>query len=198
MTQATDSGLRPRRRYTMGNALEDWLGHGVDGLSARTVSLYRSTIVKALNEEPGAVRLTELTASDVQRALAAQAGSRWLGAGPLDEVDGHLLDAKPIALGCRGQQPEGLPGGAGALSDDDSRWPSGVSGEEAMQLTAAQTSLEPHPHRVSRTGRRPFVSQNTRRRRQPTRERARPAQRPRITDPRAPGDDLNKLPTRRG
>ena len=64
-----------------------------------------------------------------------------------------------------------------------------------MQLTAAQTSLEPHPHRVSRTGRRPFVSQNTRRRRQPTRERARPAQRPRIPDPRAPGDDLNKLPT---
>jgi hypothetical protein len=31
-----------------------------------------------------------------------------------------------------------------------------------MQLTAAQTSLEPHPHRVSRTGRGPFVSQNTR------------------------------------
>ena len=46
---------------------------GVDGLSARTVTLYRGTIVKALNEELGAVRLTELTASDVQRALAAMA-----------------------------------------------------------------------------------------------------------------------------
>ena len=30
-----------------------------------------------------------------------------------------------------------------------------------MQLTAAQTSLEPQPHPVSRTGRGPFVSQNT-------------------------------------
>jgi hypothetical protein len=59
-----ESGLRPRRRYTVGDALEDWLAHGVDGLSARTVTLYRGTIVKAL---------TELTASDVQRALAAMA-----------------------------------------------------------------------------------------------------------------------------
>ena len=64
-----------------------------------------------------------------------------------------------------------------------------------MQLRAAQTSLEPQPHRVSRTGRRPFVSQNTLQgRRQPINERARPAQRPRIPDPQAPSDDLNKLP----
>jgi hypothetical protein len=35
----TDAGLRPRRRYTVGDALEDWLAHGVDGLSARTVTL---------------------------------------------------------------------------------------------------------------------------------------------------------------
>jgi hypothetical protein len=69
----TDAGLRPRRRYTVGDALEDWLAHGVDGLSERTVTLYRGTIVKALCEELGAVRLTELTASDVQGALAALA-----------------------------------------------------------------------------------------------------------------------------
>ena len=60
-----DVGPRPRRRYTVGDALEDWLTHGVDGLSERTVTLYRGTIVKALNEELGGVRLTELTASDV-------------------------------------------------------------------------------------------------------------------------------------
>jgi integrase len=69
----TDAGLRPRRRYTVGDALEDWLAHGVDGLSERTVSLYRGTIVKALNEELGKIRLTELTASNVQQALAALA-----------------------------------------------------------------------------------------------------------------------------
>src|SRR5580698_8623336 len=69
----TDAGLRPRRRYTVGDALEDWLAHGVDGLSERTVTLYRGTIVKALNEELGRIRLMELTASDVQVALAALA-----------------------------------------------------------------------------------------------------------------------------
>jgi hypothetical protein len=63
-----DVGLRPRRRYTVGDALEDWLERGTDGLSERTLTLYRGTIAKALDEELGAVRLTELTASDVQGA----------------------------------------------------------------------------------------------------------------------------------
>jgi hypothetical protein len=46
----------------VGDALEDWLAHGLDGLSERTVTLYRGTSAKALNEELGSVRLTELTA----------------------------------------------------------------------------------------------------------------------------------------
>src|ERR1700733_10339317 len=71
--QQVESGLRPRRRYTVGDALDDWLSVGVDGLSARTVSLYRDTIAKALREELGAVRLTELTAGDVQGALGVLA-----------------------------------------------------------------------------------------------------------------------------
>ena len=68
-----ESGLRPRRRYTVGDALDDWLAVGMDGLSARTVTLYRDTIGKALREELGTVRLTDLTAGDVQKALAAMA-----------------------------------------------------------------------------------------------------------------------------
>ena len=32
-----ESGLRPRRRYKVGDALDDWLAVGMDGLSARTV-----------------------------------------------------------------------------------------------------------------------------------------------------------------
>ena len=71
--QQVENGLRPRRRYTVGNALDDWLSVGLNGLSARTVSLYRDTIAKALREELGAVRLTELTAGDVQGALGALA-----------------------------------------------------------------------------------------------------------------------------
>jgi hypothetical protein len=57
----------------VGDALDDWLAVGVDGLSARTVTLYRDTIGKALREELGAVRLTDLTAGDVQKALTSMA-----------------------------------------------------------------------------------------------------------------------------
>jgi hypothetical protein len=68
-----ESGLRPRRRYTVNDSLEDWLDRGLDGVSARTVTLYRGTIAKALTEGLGAVRLTDLTAGDVQAALTAMA-----------------------------------------------------------------------------------------------------------------------------
>ena len=66
-----EGGLRPRRRYTVEDALEDWLAVGLDGLSARTVTLYRGTIAKTLREELGSVRLTDLTAADVQKALTS-------------------------------------------------------------------------------------------------------------------------------
>jgi hypothetical protein len=62
-----------RRRYTVGDAPDDWLAVGLDGLSARTVTLYQDTIAKALREELGSVRLTELTAGDVQGALGVLA-----------------------------------------------------------------------------------------------------------------------------
>lgn len=68
-----DSGLRPRRRYTVEDALDDWLAHGLDGVSARTVTLYRGTIVPALKEQLGTVRLTDLTAGNVQAVLTAMA-----------------------------------------------------------------------------------------------------------------------------
>ncbi len=68
-----EGGLRPRRRYTVGDALDAWLAVGLDGLSARTVALYRDTIAKALREELGSARLTDLTAGDVQGALGVLA-----------------------------------------------------------------------------------------------------------------------------
>jgi hypothetical protein len=66
-----EGGPRPRRRYTVEDALEDWLAVGLYGLSARTVTLYRGTIAKALREELGSVRLTDLTPADVQKALTS-------------------------------------------------------------------------------------------------------------------------------
>ena len=71
-----DKGVRPRRHYTVGDALDDWLAHGLDGLAPSTVTLYRDTIAKALREELGSVKLTALTAGAVQKALANLASRR--------------------------------------------------------------------------------------------------------------------------
>jgi integrase len=67
------NGVRPRRRYTVNDALDDWLENGLDGLAPSTVTLYRDTIAKALREELGSVELTKLTAGAVQKALGALA-----------------------------------------------------------------------------------------------------------------------------
>jgi integrase len=69
--QEVDSGLRPRHAYTINDTFDDWLAHGLDGVSARTVTLYKGTIVPLLREQLGAAKLRGLTAGDVQDALTA-------------------------------------------------------------------------------------------------------------------------------
>jgi integrase len=71
--QEVDSGLRPRQGYTVNDALDDWLAHGLEDVSARTVTLYKGTIVPLLSERLGPVKLKDLTAGDVQDALTAVA-----------------------------------------------------------------------------------------------------------------------------
>ena len=71
--QDLDSGLRPRQGYTVNDALDDWLAHGLEDVSARTVTLYQGTIVPLLSEQLGTVKLKDLTAGDVQDALTAVA-----------------------------------------------------------------------------------------------------------------------------
>jgi integrase len=68
--QQAERGVRPRRHYTVNDALDDWLSTALDGLAPATVTVYRNTIAKALREELGTVELTKLTASAVQKALA--------------------------------------------------------------------------------------------------------------------------------
>ena len=68
--QQAENGVRPRRHYTVNDALDDWLETGLDGLAPATVTVYRNTIAKALREELGTVELTKLTAGAVQKALA--------------------------------------------------------------------------------------------------------------------------------
>jgi integrase len=68
--QQAENGVRPRRHYTVNDALDDWLETGLDGLAPSTVTVYRNTIAKALREELGTVELTKLTPGAVQKALA--------------------------------------------------------------------------------------------------------------------------------
>jgi integrase len=71
-----ESGVRPRRHYTVNDALDDFLDNGLDGLAPATVKVYRNTIAKALREELGTVKLTALTAGTVQKALASIGAGR--------------------------------------------------------------------------------------------------------------------------
>jgi len=68
-----ESHVRSRPRYTVGEALDDWLADGLTNVSASTVKLYKGTIAKALREQLGSVRLTALTAGDVEKALTTVA-----------------------------------------------------------------------------------------------------------------------------
>ena len=70
-----ESGVRSRPRYTVRNALDDWLANGLDGLATATATLYKGTIAKALAEQLGAIMLSALTAGDVETALAALAAT---------------------------------------------------------------------------------------------------------------------------
>jgi integrase len=74
--QQAERGVRPRRHYTVNDALDDWLSTGLDGLAPSTVTVYRNTIAKALREELGAIELTKLTAGAAQKALTNWAARR--------------------------------------------------------------------------------------------------------------------------
>jgi hypothetical protein len=70
-----DTHVRSRPRYTVSDALDDWLADGLTNVSSSTMKLFKDTIAKALRAHLGALRLTELTAGDVEKALTALAAS---------------------------------------------------------------------------------------------------------------------------
>ncbi len=71
-----EAGIRtPTSRYTVGQAVEDWLREGLDGRSEKTVTLYRQ-VLQPVVDCIGKVALRELTAQDVRRALAEVASTR--------------------------------------------------------------------------------------------------------------------------
>jgi integrase len=71
-----EAGIRtPAARYTVGQAVEDWLREGLDGRSEKTVVLYRQ-VLQPVVDCIGRVALRELTAQDARQALAEVARTR--------------------------------------------------------------------------------------------------------------------------
>ncbi len=65
----------PDGRYTVGQAIEDWLRDGLDGRAAKTVTLNRGAL-KPFADRIGKRPLRELTAHDVRLVLTGIAASR--------------------------------------------------------------------------------------------------------------------------
>ena len=68
-------GIRSSPRYTVQDAVDEFLAHGLEGRSAKTVSTNREVLAPLLPLIGGA-KLKELTAADVRSALAQIATSR--------------------------------------------------------------------------------------------------------------------------
>jgi integrase len=68
-------GIRSSASYTVKDAVDDWLAHGLEGLSAKTISTNRE-VLAPLTTLIGTVKLRELAAADVRSALAKLAATR--------------------------------------------------------------------------------------------------------------------------
>ena len=70
-----DKGITPKAgyaHYSVRRAAEDWLAHGLDGRSAKTVKKNQN-VLEPILKIVGARKLRELTADEVRQALAAMA-----------------------------------------------------------------------------------------------------------------------------
>jgi hypothetical protein len=89
-----DKGITPKAgytNYTVRQAAGDWLAHGLDGRSPKTVKKNQNVLEPILNVI-GARKLRELTAADVRQALAAMATEYSSAAGTM----GHLALKRAI------------------------------------------------------------------------------------------------------
>ena len=70
-----DTGITPKAgyaHYTLRQAAEDWLAHGLEGRSAKTITKNQN-VLEPILAVIGARKLRDLTAADVRQALAAMA-----------------------------------------------------------------------------------------------------------------------------
>ncbi|MGO9081235.1 MAG: hypothetical protein ACLQDY_19705 [Streptosporangiaceae bacterium] len=122
-----DAGVQSAARYTVADAVEDWLAHGLSGRSPRTVVLYWDG-VRPLVDRLGRKALRKLTAGEVRSGLAALSGQmstrslqiahnclvRAIRQAEAEDLVGRNVAAlvRPPAGG-EGKAVEGAVGGAG-------------------------------------------------------------------------------------
>ena len=124
-----DTGVTPRTgyaHYTVRQAAEDWLAHGLDGRSPKTVTKNRNVLAPILTVI-GARKLRDLSAADVRQALAAMAAGYSAAAVSM----GHLALKRAIR---HAEASDLVTRNVAALADT----PKGQDGRPSESLTPDQ------------------------------------------------------------
>src|SRR5690348_7214994 len=124
-----DTGITPKPgyvHYTVRQAAEDWLAHGLDGRSPKTVTKNRN-VLEPILAVIGARKLRDLTAADVRQALAAMAAGYSTAAVSM----GHLALKRAIR---HAEASDLVARNVAALADT----PKGQEGRPSRSLTLDQ------------------------------------------------------------
>ena len=124
-----DQGITPKpgyTHYTVRQAAEDWLAHGLDGRSPKTVKKNQNMLEPILTVI-GARKLRDLTAADVRQALAAMAAGYSTAAVSM----GHLALKRTIR---HAEANDLISRNVAALADT----PKGQPGRPSKSLTLDQ------------------------------------------------------------
>src|SRR5216683_2945609 len=126
-----DKGVTPKAgytHYTVRQAAEDWLAHGLDGRSPKTVTKNQNVLAPIL-KVIGARKLRELTAADVRQALAQMAAGYSTAAVTM----GHLALKRAIR---HAEANDLVARNVAALADT----PKGQQGRPSKSLTLDQAA----------------------------------------------------------
>src|SRR6516162_2031925 len=126
-----DKGVIPKAgyvHYTVRQAAQDWLAHGLDGRSAKTVTKNQNVLAPIL-KVIGACKLRELTAADVRRALSEMAAGYSTAAVSM----GHLALKRAIR---HAEANDLVNRNVAALADT----PKGQHGRPSRSLTLDQAA----------------------------------------------------------
>jgi integrase len=124
-----DKGITPKAgyvHYTVRQTAEDWLAHGLDGRSPKTITKNQN-VLEPILKVIGARKLRELTAADVRQALAAMAAGYSTAAVSM----GHLALKRAIR---HAEANDLVSRNVAALADT----PKGREGRPSKSLTLDQ------------------------------------------------------------